>query len=57
MKKNVVIEEEDDASNFDEYLADFEQKKKDAQENVITELKMQELEKKELEEEIKNLIR
>ena len=44
-------------SNFDEFVADFEKKKKEAEDNDLTEYKLHELEKKELEDEIKNLIK
>ena len=44
-------------SNFDEFVADFEKKKKEAEDNDLTEYKLHELEKKELEDEIKTLIK
>ena len=40
LKKNNVaigIEDEDDVSNFDEFVADFEKKKKEEEDNVMTE--------------------
>ena len=55
--KSVIIEEEEDASQFDEFIADYEKKKKEAEDNVMTEIKLHELEKKELEEDIRNLMR
>ena len=39
------FEDEDEDPNFDEFLADFEKKKKDKEDNEMTELKLHELEK------------
>ena len=50
-KKGTIIgfDDEEDDPNFDEFLADFEKKKKESDENAMTEHKLHELEKTNLE--------
>ena len=58
-KKGTIIgfDEEEDDENFDEFLADFEKKKKEKEDNEMTDLKIHEMEKSNLEVEIKTLIK
>ena len=51
------FDEEEEDPNFDEFLADFEKKKKEKENNEMTELKLHEMEKTNLEQEIKQLIK
>ena len=51
------FDEEEEDPNFDEFLADFEKKKKEKETNEMTELKLHEMEKTNLEHEIKQLIK
>jgi len=57
-KKGAVIDdEEDEDPNFDEFLADFEKKKKEKEDSEMTEHKLHEMEKANLEQEIKAMIK
>jgi len=50
-KKNVVgFDEDEEDVNFDEYLADFENKKKAEEADQMTEVKIHDMEKLELHE-------
>ena len=58
-KKGTLIgfDDDEDDQNFDDFLADYEKKKKETDDNIMTEHKLHELEKANLEIEIKNLIK
>ena len=60
MRKKAAIkglDDDDDEDNFDEFLADFEKKKKEKDDSQMTEMKLHEIEKTNLEAEIKTLIK
>ena len=58
-KKGMILgfDEEEEDQNFDEFLADYEKKKKETDDAAMTEQKLHELEKANLENEIKTLIK
>ena len=53
----IGFDEEEEDPNFDEFLADYEKKKKETENEAMTEHKLHELEKANLELEIKTLIK
>ena len=57
-KKGAVIgfDEEEEDPNFDEFLADFEKKKKQLEDSQFTDIKMHEMEKTSLQENIKSMM-